>query len=1032
MPFKDEVRQLQAELAKLQAQQSRDASLIELQLAHFSTKLETLSKQVAAQESLTSNQTAPEPAQIDEFATDAQLSFRQTSKDTSLPIEPITNQALEQAAQTQTEELKEDPWQSMPEPQKAETKHTPKSLSWLDRKLLPIAQLLTVLLTSVFGPIAELTQQAKGFYRHYQAKDLGPVFLMTVAGIITFTLGFGYLLQYSINHWLSDLGKALLGLLAANGVIAGGLFIRYKKSAMEAFGSSLVGLGLILNYLCLYFLGPYFNLIPESASLGLLLANTILGYFLAFKLDTKVVAILALLGGSLAPLMLLSTSMAPLLYLVYLVAIGVCSLVQAYKLLWPALIETTALVHIACIQILSSYLALPLLILNGQTLIALLSLNVLFYLYAIGCLHLLKHISTSARLWIVPITMLASTLYTLYEFTPYAGSIFGINGIICGALYLLNKQSNQIRALWLLISGSFFGFAALLLFNQNLFAQIILLESLLLLWVASHNNFQTIRIQAYLLLFVGIGSNLLLLFEQLFSHFNQHHFDLCLTSIFSCGALYLAIKVMTHHREILTANEKRLSYGFKEGLSLLYLMSFILLTSLINSHYFLNTLPIMSLILLYISRKEQLKFTEVLAWLNLLPLVGLIAFGVLDVGSYSFSDQRLNVQLARIELFAVLLFAYYWYQKYYADATLVKLAYYVQLASFIALPLLFLPKTLRDYPEFLPIMLWVSNIMALGLAKFVSHKWLKFEAQVLTILATLMTASYCLAQVWQGLVALTLGGLLIGGILLWRDKLSHQWQAVTQLQLRLSPYYFALVIAVISQTLTSFFVGDGMFVQWQSQWGLTALIIAGYFTLLTQDHRPVGQGIKSRLKQATRPSFSVAYGLVYLFALCPLVLHFVSSTTTSIGLMLNLAELGSLILLYWYITAGGIGIKAHKRILSTRLLLLIWHGLLSINYLLWSYQLPTSVAAPISSILLVVHACILMIVSLKPEQGKIIRLASTYFALACAKILLLDMASFDLLQKVVAFMVIGGILLSVAYFYQKSKNTLAISNEQGS
>jgi len=52
---------------------------------------------------------------------------------------------------------------------------------------------------------------------------------------------------------------------------------------------------------------------------------------------------------------------------------------------------------------------------------------------------------------------------------------------------------------------------------------------------------------------------------------------------------------------------------------------------------------------------------------------------------------------------------------------------------------------------------------------------------------------------------------------------------------------------------------------------------------------------------------------------------------------------------------------------------------------------------------------------------------SRLFAIACAKVIFLDMANFLIIQKVIAFMLIGGILLAVSYFYQKMKNQQSVS-----
>ncbi len=117
---------------------------------------------------------------------------------------------------------------------------------------------------------------------------------------------------------------------------------------------------LIINYLCAYFVGPYFELVPDGVSYLLLLLITVAGYSLALKLEARVISIVALLGGSLAPLMLLSGSQAPLMYLPFLLLIGGCSLLLSHKIRWPVLLETTAILHIACIESLSFFVELPL------------------------------------------------------------------------------------------------------------------------------------------------------------------------------------------------------------------------------------------------------------------------------------------------------------------------------------------------------------------------------------------------------------------------------------------------------------------------------------------------------------------------------------------------------------------------------------------------------------------------------------------------------------------------------------------------
>lgn len=66
------------------------------------------------------------------------------------------------------------------------------------------------------------------------------------------------------------------------------------------------------------------------------------------------------------------------------------------------------------------------------------------------------------------------------------------------------------------------------------------------------------------------------------------------------------------------------------------------------------------------------------------------------------------------------------------------------------------------------------------------------------------------------------------------------------------------------------------------------------------------------------------------------------------------------------------------------------------------------------------HGSWLMFISLRPDQGQSIKLATGLFAVACIKVLFVDMANFEIVQKV-----IGAILLTVSYFYQKARKQLS-------
>jgi len=805
---------------------------------------------------------------------------------------------------------------------------------------------------------------------------------------------------------------------------------------MADFGSGIVGLGLILNFLCAYFIGPYFEIIPNSASFILLLLITLAGYGLSMRLDAKVIAVIALVGGSMAPMMLLSQSYAPLLYIPYLLLIGAGALAQSRKLQWPSLLEITAFLHIACIEAFSYFVDLPLHQWNGAAVLALVSINVLFYLY--GLVGLIFNSATaplSHRALVLPIALLAFVLFELTQFTELAGEIFIANALICASLYfkLKVRLAPSQSSLLLVFGGSFAAFAALYLLSHDFLGLVLILEALLMLWIGLKEKLISVRAEAYVLLLTGLTLNLYAVITSLSllglgaqTPMAALGFPL-IALVLSTGALLFVIRQIQSDEVPLSPLERQLSYLLKEILSGFYVATLLLAAYLVSSDYYLAIIPLVSLLLLYLSGKDKLMVSEFAAWLLLLPLLFTVVEGVTLSGSLSFSAQPLMAKLARIELFAALLLAHYWYRRCYPASLFAQAAKQIQLGCYLLLPLLLLPKVIRSYWEFTAAALWFSCLFSLGLAYVIKHKALEIEAKILTWLAVLTTASLCLFEIWQGLIGLLIGILIMGFVLARYRTLPDRWRQLLTLQWQLSPYYFALVLAVLVYGLNRTEV---------VAWSMTALALSGYFALLIQRASQYsGQKtgllahIASEIQAAVRSSYSLAYGLCLGLALLPIMLHFEISLRLDLNnALLILCEFTALALLATLILRRGVAIRLHRRFLPLQWLKWGWHGLLALSYLTWSYVFDSIIAAPLSAILLVVHGSVLMFISLKPQHADMIRLAAGLFTLATLKVLLLDMASFELVQKVIAFMLIGVILLTVSYFYQKARNRLLETN----
>ena len=184
-------------------------------------------------------------------------------------------------------------------------------------------QLVLHYLIVALGPFSTIFKPVYNSYKHFQREGKGPVFFLTVAGILAFVAGFGYLLQYSFNNYLGEVGKVVLGYLVANALIVVGAKLSRKNTSMAEFSASLIGLGIILNYLNTYFVSGYYELV--GASIGLIILSGICfgTYCLARFFAPRTMAVISLVGGLTTPLFLNNAQDATVFYF-----IGLRSLVK--------------------------------------------------------------------------------------------------------------------------------------------------------------------------------------------------------------------------------------------------------------------------------------------------------------------------------------------------------------------------------------------------------------------------------------------------------------------------------------------------------------------------------------------------------------------------------------------------------------------------------------------------------------------------------------------------------------------------------
>jgi uncharacterized membrane protein len=173
---------------------------------------------------------------------------------------------------------------------------------------------------------------------------------MTVTRIIALVFGFGYLLQYSFNEYLGPVGKVFLGFLCAIAGTTVGIRLTRKNNEIAEFGSSIITLGVIFSFLCAYFAGPYYSLLPDFWGFLLLALVTSAAYTLALSFETRVVTVVTLVGGVAMPIVMGHVDLSPQPYFSYLLVLAVAMLNLAQRIQWPQLAYATMVLSAGMIQ----------------------------------------------------------------------------------------------------------------------------------------------------------------------------------------------------------------------------------------------------------------------------------------------------------------------------------------------------------------------------------------------------------------------------------------------------------------------------------------------------------------------------------------------------------------------------------------------------------------------------------------------------------------------------------------------------------
>jgi uncharacterized membrane protein len=124
--------------------------------------------------------------------------------------------------------------------------------------------------------------------------------LVAIALIVVAT---AFFLKYAFeNRWIGELGRVTLGVMAGLTLVWGG-YKRHGRS-WRYLSEVLTGGGIVILYLSVYGAFAYYHLVDQRTAFVFLAILVVEAHLLALEYDAPSIAVLALAGGFLAPLLL--------------------------------------------------------------------------------------------------------------------------------------------------------------------------------------------------------------------------------------------------------------------------------------------------------------------------------------------------------------------------------------------------------------------------------------------------------------------------------------------------------------------------------------------------------------------------------------------------------------------------------------------------------------------------------------------------------------------------------------------------------
>ena len=687
----EDVKALRSELALLKLQFSERVGAVEKRLNNL-----------IAKEEQQSDYLNPNFIQVEEQTTPY---VQENLSDVVLPKIP--------AAKTEQSKLPENKWQA-PIPTKPSF----------------FALFFQTLLSSFFDWLSPVTN----IYQSYKAKGMLGIFILTIVGIGLTLAGFGYLMQLLIDQ-LGAGAKSLLICCVAILVMGLGIVLKIKTRFGE-FATAIVTLGVLLSYSTVYFSGSVYGLLPDIATLILYLAIALMCHTLALWLDTKVVAALGVIGIATMPLLSNAISVEPTYYLLSLAFVVCSSLILAYRLLGQWLAQLSLAFTLVTLEWVIGFenIAISVWMIN--------IFYLLFFAYAVAVL--LKSDTTTKQPLVFLATLVGATVLIFFQatdiFSTQINLSFALNTVATTIVSaFLYKVKRELMHFFILLSAVWGVLTIVSSISEAYWGISWAIEGILLLLIGRRYAISATVNQGQAIIAIA----LLYSWSALAMYFPLpalKSVDGWMLSIIIVATIAIWQRLI-NTTEVFNETSQHKIKPILQLLEVVWLSVLFITTADIWLDNWTGALAI-SLQIALLFRAKYCKQVSIEIFAAILIFVPLFyAYqGSLIVDSYRFTILPLFAKIAIISTFIQLWLWSAFYRKYHPNSPIKEIAEAARIFFYLLIPICWVGSVIRRFDEESLMVLWLSPLIALMLARKINHHLLIKEAKILTGLSSVVFA----------------------------------------------------------------------------------------------------------------------------------------------------------------------------------------------------------------------------------------------------------------------------------------------------